>query len=337
MAPLMRYVPSLVGLAEGLASTLEALDELEAICRGRSQPDWATAVASGVREARDRNIQLLAGLSLDADIAREMWEHTDFDMLYDEQRGLFSIGYNLTEGRLDPSFYDLLASEARLASFLAVAKGDVPQEHWFRLGRSLTDAGPGSALVSWSGSMFEYLMPLLVMHSLPGTLFDETYSTVVERQRQYGADRGVPWGVSEAAFNAKDADLTYQYQAFGVPGLGLKRGLADDIVVAPYACALALTVDPTAVVPNLLAFSQQGGEGRYGYYESMDFTAGRVPAGQRRAVVQAYFAHHQGMAFVAFGNALARRQDAQTGSTATRWSPRLNCCCRNASLATSSW
>ena len=152
-----------------------ALDDLAMMAEDERTRVWAGAVASGVREARDRNIQLLAGIRLDADIAREMWEHTDFNMLYDEQRGLFSIGYNLNEGRLDPSFYDLLASEARLASFLAVAKGDVPQEHWFRLGRSLTDAGPGRALVSWSGSMFEYLMPLLVMHSLPGTLLDETY------------------------------------------------------------------------------------------------------------------------------------------------------------------
>ncbi len=304
IAPLLRYCPSLVGLAEGLDRALTALDELTETAEDQRTRLWASGVAAGIREARDRNIQLLAGVRLAADIAREMWEHTDFTMLYDEQRGLFSIGYNLNEGRLDPSFYDLLASEARLASFLAVAKGDVPQEHWFRLGRSLTDAGPGRALVSWSGSMFEYLMPLLVMHSLPGTLLDETYGTVVERQRLYGADRGVPWGVSEAAFNAKDADLTYQYQAFGVPGLGLKRGLADDIVVAPYACALALSVDPQSVLPNLSTFSAQGGEGRYGYYESMDFTAGRVPAGQRRAVVQAYFAHHQGMAFVAFGNAL---------------------------------
>ncbi len=233
-----------------------------------------------------------------------MWEHTDFAMLFDPHRQLFSIGYNLNEGRLDPSYYDLLASECRLASFLAIAKGDIGQEHWFRLGRSLTKVHKGRALVSWSASMFEYLMPLLVMRDWPETLLSETYDTVVAAQIDYGATRGVPWGVSESAFNAKDAQLTYQYQAFGVPGLGLKRGLSDDVVVAPYASIIALSIDPRAVITNLAAFSAEGAEGRFGYYESLDYTAGRVPAGQRRAVVASYFAHHQGMAFIALGNAL---------------------------------
>ena len=179
---------------------------------------WAAGIAEGIREARPRCIELLARLRLNADIAREMWEHTDFSMLYDPHRQLFSIGYNLNEGRLDPSYYDLLASECRLASFLAIAKGDVPQEHWFRLGRALTKTSEGRALVSWSASMFEYLMPLLVMRDWPSTLLSETYDTVVRAQIDYGRTRGVPWGVSESAFNAKDAELTYQYQAFGVPG-----------------------------------------------------------------------------------------------------------------------
>ena len=254
--------------------------------------------------ANSSAVELHARLQLAADIAREMWEHTDFSMLYDEHRRLFSIGYNLGEGRLDPSYYDLLASECRLASFLAIAKGDVTQEHWFRLGRALTGKRSSRALVSWSGSMFEYLMPLLVMRDWHDTLLHETYETIVADQIRYGATRGVPWGVSESAFNAKDAQLTYQYQAFGVPGLGLKRGLSDDVVVAPYASMLALPIAPDAVVDNLAAFSAEGGEGRFGYFESLDYTAGRVPAGERRAVVKAYFAHHQGMAFLALGNAL---------------------------------
>ena len=191
---------------------------------------------------RPRAAELLATLRLMADIAREMWEHTDFGMLYDPTRGLFSIGYNTAEARLDASYYDLLASECRLASFLAVAKDDVPQSHWFRLGRTLAATDAGYVLISWSASMFEYLMPLLVMHSYPATLMADTYESVVRRQEQYGAERGVPWGVSESAFNAKDSDLTYQYQAFGVPGLGLKRGLSEDLVIAPYASALALMV-----------------------------------------------------------------------------------------------
>jgi len=304
LRPLLAYVPSLVGLAEGLDRALVALDDLAENAASDESRVWAEQVGRGIRDGRGVCAGLLARARESAEITRDIWEHTDFGSLFDESRLLFSIGFNLTEGRLDPSFYDLLASEARLASFLAVAKGDVPQAHWFRLGRQLTDTGTGRALVSWSGSMFEYLMPLLVMRSWPGTILDETYETVVKRQRQYAAELGVPWGVSESAFNAKDADLTYQYQAFGVPGMGLKRGLADDVVVAPYAAMLALPIEPRSVVAGLESFSQQGAEGRYGYYEAVDYTAGRVPAGQRRAVVRAYFAHHQGMAFVALGNQL---------------------------------
>lgn len=308
LAPILAYTPSLTGLAEGLADALARLDEIAAGSDGAASPDgsaaWAAAVAEGIRAARPSAVTLLARLRLDADMAREMWEHTDFSMLYDPHRQLFSIGYNLTEGRLDPSYYDLVASECRLASFLAVAKSDVPQEHWFRLGRSLTATPDGRALVSWSASMFEYLMPLLVMREWPDTLLAETYRTVVLRQIAYGSERGIPWGVSESAFNAKDAQLTYQYQAFGVPGLGLKRGLSDDVVVAPYASVLALPVDPAAVFENLAALRAEGAEGRFGLYEALDYTPGRVPAGTTRAVVRAYFAHHQGMSFVALVNAL---------------------------------
>lgn len=303
LAPLLRLVPSLVGLAEGLGDALADLDEL-AVTPDPEVAGWARALADGIRAARPGCVQLLATLRLDADIAREMWEHTDFKMLYDPHRHLFSIGYNLAEGHLDRSYYDLLASECRLASFIGIAKGDLPQEHWFRLGRALTRTAQGRTLVSWSASMFEYLMPLLVMRDWPGTLLDETYGSVVDRQIAYGVERGVPWGVSESAFNAKDAQLTYQYQAFGVPGLGLKRGLSDDIVIAPYAALLALPVAPRAVLANLTELSREGAEGRYGYYEALDYTPGRVPAGERRAVVKSFFAHHQGMAFVSLSNVL---------------------------------
>ena len=310
IAPLTEHVPSLVGLAEGLAETLEALDALGSDPPGATDAEravvsrWTRAVSDGILAARPACIELLARLRLDADIAREMWEHTDFSMLFDEQRLLFSIGYNTAEGHLDNSYYDMLASECRLASFLAIAKGDVPQEHWFRLGRQITAADGRRALLSWSASMFEYLMPLLVMRSWPMTLLDETYTAVVGRQISYGREIGVPWGVSESAFNVKDADLTYQYQAFGVPGLGLKRGLSEDIVVAPYACILALPVAPGQAVDNLVALETLGARGRFGFYEAVDFTPGRVPAGQRRAVVRAYMAHHQGMSLVAVGNTL---------------------------------
>jgi cyclic beta-1,2-glucan synthetase len=298
MAPLLAEVPSLATLADGVAGTVTALE-------ARAPGDERFALlAHDVDAGSRRATTLLAELRLAADIAREMWEHTDFGMLYDRERGLFSIGFNTAEGRLDASYYDMLASECRLASFLAVARGEVPQEHWFRLGRMVTRTGAGPALVSWSASMFEYLMPLLVMRSWPGTLLDRTYASVIARQIQYGDQRGVPWGVSESAFNAKDVELTYQYQAFGVPGLGLKRGLSDDIVVAPYATVLALMVAPRAALDNLAAIAREGGEGPFGYYEAIDYTPGRVPAGKRRAIVKAYMAHHQGMSLVALGNML---------------------------------
>ena len=159
----------------------------------------------------------------------------EFGFLLDPARQLLSIGFQVGEGSLDPSCYDLLASEARLASFVAIAKGDVPTRHWFRLGRAVTPVDRGSALISWSGSMFEYLMPSLVMRAPTGSLIEETTRLVVRRQISYGAERGVPWGVSESAFNARDLEFTYQYSNFGVPGLGLKRGLGQDVVVAPYA------------------------------------------------------------------------------------------------------
>ncbi|MDY0339728.1 MAG: glucoamylase family protein [Coriobacteriia bacterium] len=300
--PLLDYVPSLTGLAEGLDTALATLDATAEA--GGGDAAWAARVANGIRSGRPSAETLLARMRLSADIAREMWEHTDFAMLFDEHRLLFSIGFNTAEGRLDDSYYDMLASECRLASFLAIAKGDVPQEHWFRLGRAVARTESGTALVSWSASMFEYLMPLLVMKSWPDTLLDRTYANVVRRQMQYGRQRGVPWGVSESAFNAKDVELTYQYQAFGVPGLGLKRGLSADIVVAPYATVLALMVAPRESLENLSLLTQQGAEGWYGYYESIDYTPGRVPAGKKRAVVKAYMAHHQGMSMLSLGNML---------------------------------
>ena len=309
LAPLTEHTPSLVGLAEGLDEVLEALDELSLPSEDATGSEsavevWARSIAMGLRDSRSACGELLGRLRLDADIAREMWEHTDFAMLFDRQRLLFSIGYNTVEGRLDSSYYDMLASECRLASFLAIAKGDVPQEHWFRLGRQITGVAGHRALLSWSASMFEYLMPLLIMRTWPMTLLDETYSAVVASQMAYARELGIPWGISESAFNVKDAALTYQYQAFGVPGLGLKRGLSEDIVVAPYASILALPIAPAHVADNLEELDRVGARGRFGYYEAIDFTPGRVPAGERRAIVRAYMAHHQGMSLVALGNAL---------------------------------
>jgi cyclic beta-1,2-glucan synthetase len=239
-----------------------------------------------------------------ADTASSLWAEMDLRLIYDESRELFSIGFNVERGACDDSYYDMLASECRLASYLAVARGDVRLEHWFRLGRLLTRVGPDFALLSWSASMFEYLMPLLLMRTWHDTLLDHTYHSVVRRQIEYGRERDVPWGVSESAFNARDVELTYQYQAFGVPGLGLKRGLSDDVVVAPYATVLAAQVDRAAALANLGRLARDGARGDFGFYEAIDYTPGRVAAGARRAVVRTYMAHHQGMSLLALGNEL---------------------------------
>ncbi len=150
----------------------------------------------------------------------------DYDFLFDPARRQLAIGYNVGDRRLDASFYDLLASEARLANFVGIAQGKLPQESWFALGRTLTTSGGAPVLLSWSGSMFEYLMPLLVMPTFENTLLDQTCKAAVDRQIAYGSQRGVPWGISECGYNTVDVHLNYQYRAFGVPGLGLKRGLA---------------------------------------------------------------------------------------------------------------
>ncbi|HBV86948.1 MAG TPA: glycosyl transferase family 36 [Desulfosporosinus sp.] len=229
---------------------------------------------------------------------------TDFQPLFDESRQLFSIGYNVSEGKLDRSYYDLLASEARQASFFAIAKGDVPPSHWFKLGRSLTMTKGKRSLVSWSGTMFEFLMPLIVMKNYEGTLLDETYRSVVDVQRKYGQEHNVPWGISESGFHAFDPQLNYQYKAFGVPGLGLKRGLIQDLVIAPYASFLALMVSPSEWISNISTMDQRGFGGRYGLYEAIDFTSERVQVGRSFKLVQSFMAHHQGMSLLAIDNVL---------------------------------
>ena len=236
--------------------------------------------------------------------AAKLFEEMKFDFLFDSARQLLSIGYRVSDGSLDPNCYDLLASEARLASFVAIAKGDIPASHWFRLGRAMTPIDRGSALISWSGSMFEYLMPSLVMRAPTGSLLEQTNRLVVRRQIKYGAELKVPWGVSESAYNARDLDLTYQYSNFGVPGLGLKRGLSENIVIAPYATALASMIDAEAAVRNFLRLSAAGGGGEYGWYEALDYTPARIPEDENVAIVRAYMAHHQGMTLVAISNAI---------------------------------
>ena len=286
-------------------AALRELQKLEA----STDPAERAAVESAIGDP-ERTREADAGLTLRlvslATGCSRMLEEMDFRFLFDPERKLFSIGYRLTDGRLDPGYYDLLASEARLASFLAIAKCDVPASHWFRLGRTLTPVGRGSALVSWSGSMFEYLMPDLLLDEPTGSLLGQTCRLAVRRQIRYGQERGVPWGISESAFNARDLDLTYQYSNFGISGLGLKRGLAEDLVVAPYATALAAMIEPAAAARNFERLAALGASSPYGFYEALDYTASRLPEGETVAIVRAVMAHHQGMTIVALANVLAQ-------------------------------
>ncbi len=231
----------------------------------------------------------------------------DYDFLFDRASHLLAIGYNVDSRRRDTSYYDLLASEARLCTFVAIAQEQLPQESWFALGRLLTNVGGEPILVSWSGSMFEYLMPLLIMPTYERTLLDETCKAAVARQMEYGKKRGVPWGVSESGYNTIDAHLNYQYRAFGVPGLGLKRGLADDLVIAPYASALALMVVPEEACLNMQRLAAEGAEGNFGLYEAIDYTPSRLPRRQSSVVVRSFMAHHQGMSFLSLAYLLLDR------------------------------
>ncbi len=229
----------------------------------------------------------------------------DFTLLYNTQRRLFSVGFNLEDGRLDRAHYDLLASEARIASQVAIAKGDADHRHWFQLGRAVTEMLPGSrGLLSWGGTMFEYLMPALLSRYVAGSLLERSCQSAVERQIAYGKQRRVPWGISESAFSALGANSDYHYQSFGVPGLGLKRGLGKDLVISPYSTALALAMKPAEAVANFRVLASEGAEGPWGFYDALDYTPDRVPEGERRVVVFCYMTHHQGMSMVAFANAL---------------------------------
>lgn len=264
--------------------------------------DLQRNITQGSARARER-------MTIVDRLARQCDEfaRVEYDFLFDKARHLLSIGYNVDERRMDAGYYDLLASEARLCSFVAIAQGQLSQESWFAFGRQLTGTSSGPVLLSWSGSMFEYLMPLLIMPTYENTLLDQTGKAAVARQIEYGKQRGVPWGISESGYNVVDAHLNYQYRAFGVPGLGLKRGLADDLVIAPYASAMALMVAPEASCLNLQRLAAAGFAGKFGFFEAIDYTPARQRRGQSHAVVRSFMAHHQGMTLLALAYVLLNR------------------------------
>jgi cyclic beta-1,2-glucan synthetase len=266
---------------------------------------WCDELATRLRTAKAAARTLLTNAATLAAEAEKLVLEMDFRFLYHPQRKVFHIGYNLDNGRLDNSYYDLIASEARIASLLAIAKHDVPQEHWLHLARPLTKTSTGEqALLSWSGTMFEYLMPPLIVRSYPDTLLHQSCHAAVEQQIAYAASRNIPWGISESGFYTFDAAMNYQYRAFGAPGLGFKRGLSDDLVIAPYASLMALPLAPQAVLTNMQRLIEYKALGRYGFYEALDFTPGHLGLGQEYAIVRSYMAHHQGMIMLALADYL---------------------------------
>ncbi|MCU0662203.1 MAG: cyclic beta 1-2 glucan synthetase [Myxococcota bacterium] len=287
-----------------------SLEELGELCQRAAETLTRTppqGAAHRLAEALELGAQRISHrlLQIDSLVQRcSGLTEVEFGFLYNSTRKLLAIGYFAADRRMDNSFYDLLASEARLASFAAIASGQLPFDHWFALGRRLTMARGKQVLLSWSGSMFEYLMPRLVMPGFEGTLLDQTCHAAVARQIEYGRQRGVPWGISECCYNLCDLEGTYQYRAFGVPGLGLQRGLGDDVVVAPYASILALLVHPQGACANLRRMADSAYVGPYGFYEAIDFTSVRMGEGQRAAVVTAFMAHHHGMSLLALEHAV---------------------------------
>lgn len=291
------------GATDSLIAQAQAL--VGGLPQGSDAAFWTTAMIS----SHKASLAPAGKLRAVAESARSFAMAMDFGFLLHPEKKLLSIGFTVSTNTLDANCYDLLASEARLASLFAIAKADVETRHWFRLGRAATPVGAGSALISWSGSMFEYLMPALVMRAPAGSVLEQTSRRVVQRQRSYAAGLNLPWGISESAFNARDLEMTYQYSNFGVPGLGLKRGLAEDRVIAPYATALAAMVDAKAAVQNFAALTALGAQSRFGFYEALDFTTTRLPAAQQPpespcAIVLCYMAHHQGMTITALVNVL---------------------------------
>jgi len=305
-------LPSLVQAPATYTAIQTALVQLQADLKDADAPpdqiqeahDWCLKLSSDLTSAKFQAETLLIGYTDLAGMANTYFMAMDFRFLFDEQRQVFHIGYNATTEKLDTSYYDLLASESRLASLITIAKGDVSPRHWQHLGRPVTKVNGKQVLLSWSGSMFEYLMPTLLARNYAGTFLSDSCTTAVEAQISYARQKHVPWGASESGYFAFDINMNYQYRAFGVPDLGFKRDLPEDLVIAPYASLLGLSIQPQAVLENLARLETLKMIGRFGLYEAIDYTRTRIPSGQDHAVVQSFMAHHQGMILVAICNYL---------------------------------
>ncbi|MBF0859909.1 glycosyl transferase [Gluconobacter sp. LMG 31484] len=304
---LVTHVEATLRHLNGMAERRTSEKDMACVTGAENILFWLHAAQQAIRsDQRDdgagiRTARLLQDLATQA---RNMALEMEFGFLRNRERGLLSIGFVVNDGTLDENCYDLLASEARLAVFFAVAKGDIPARDWFRLGRPVAAVARGEALVSWSGSMFEYLMPSLIMAAPFDSLLEGTSRQIVRRQIEYGQARETPWGISESAYNARDLEYNYQYSNFGVPGLGMKRGLAQNLVIAPYATALAAMVDARKAVTNFFRLEGLGAQGTFGFYEALDYTKERLQPGEKVAIVQSYMAHHQGMSILAFADSV---------------------------------
>ncbi|MGI8981278.1 MAG: GH36-type glycosyl hydrolase domain-containing protein [Pirellulaceae bacterium] len=310
---------SLPGIGMLPATIGPSLAELHAHFSALPETTCAAALAWHGRLSTAITTAASAAAALDRRLARlsvrfeELALEMEFRFLFNPQRRLFSIGFNLQERKLDRSHYDMLCSEARLASYLAIAKGDVEVRHWFQLGRPLTQTAGEVALLSWGGTMFEYLMPPLFQHHYDGSLLQQSCRAAVARQQEYGRQCSVPWGISECAFGALAINSDYHYRSFGAPGLGLKRGLSKDLVISPYSTLLAVEIDPSGALQNLRDLERAGGLGHWGYYEAVDYTPERLPSNKESIIVRCYMSHHHGMSLIALGNVL------HSGSTRRRF------------------
>ena len=302
-----RRNPNIKELPDICTSALESIDTLIVNYKFSNEEitSWLRDIKKAFEQSRNTAEALIrANINLTERI-NALSEAMLFKPLYDPKKQLFSIGYSTREKQLTRSYYDLLASEARQTSFIAIARGEVPASHWFRMGRTLTVMDGYKGLVSWTGTMFEYLMPLLVMKSYKNTLLDETCSFAVRNQKKYGVQMGIPWGTSESGYHSLGKNKDYKYRAFGVPWLGLKRGLIGNAVIAPYATFLALMVDPESALKNISHLKADGLEGDYGFYEAADY-ATKSLLNRKNAIVMSFMAHHEGMSLLAIDNYLNR-------------------------------
>ena len=299
-------VPTIRELSRMEETMLNKIVKYDADNDDANENEWLDNFRKLITESGRRAKEIIITIEQLANRCNEL-ANIEYDFIYNKPQHLLAIGYNVDEHRKDNSYYDLLASEARLATFVGIAQGQLPQDSWFSLGRQLTNVGNSPVLLSWSGSMFEYLMPLLVMPTYDNTLLNQTYKSIIKKQVEYGKKRDVPWGVSESGYNMVDASLNYQYKAFGIPGTGFKRGLGEDTVISPYSTIMALMVEPEEAYDNLQVLKGKGFEGQYGFYEAVDYTVSRLQRKQEFAIIRSFMAHHQGMSFLSLAYLLLNR------------------------------